>query len=492
MTEINVSTSRPSMSEVFICHWDLLNAREEMSPYQETIAEDMIAKENVLFTVFSPDLTQMIRLSLSLDEGDGGRGEQRHESRDGDKNGDKGQRDEINEFKDIKGIGRAWSSADTAGEIADASLAALSSDGNVTHRSLTEITSTLERGMYRLGSITPDGMSNRSPSPCISASRQDFYDSNTWDDKFNRDSVNETKNQPPPSEEMDRPERSDSQSKQVKIVVNESEDDNFVINTVLSWNTIILRNQEYAMEAQKKSRSNSRISLYERKGSKSLSKDISPSKVYAKQDKMETPLADSSAEKAKANTDTDNDTGHNVGEKDTGNNPKSDKTTRAEAGTDGSTKITITGAGGTERGESATEDSDSMAGDENEEMNSNSCVLAKIEPSAISFVNEDNVLIGTNSSHVLLLNIPTFKVATVLTSDEPRLVPVPRAGISLADVESPHKGAINFVGSSEDGSKLVSADAKVVCLWNTADRTLAMTINVDEGQEVRKLILLIH
>ena len=116
-------------------------------------------------------------------------------------------------------------------------------------------------------------------------------------------------------------------------------------------------------------------------------------------------------------------------------------------------------------------------------------VSVPVAVSAACFIGETILCLGTSMGHVVCLPIPHLEPVCLLSETGPRITDSISLNL-LLELAAPHQGAVGHVTPSEDAAMLVTADRDAVCLWDVADRTLALRCCMDQGQEVCRLRLL--
>ncbi|KAK7004496.1 NACHT domain- and WD repeat-containing protein 1 [Biomphalaria glabrata] len=111
-----------------------------------------------------------------------------------------------------------------------------------------------------------------------------------------------------------------------------------------------------------------------------------------------------------------------------------------------------------------------------------------VRVTSLCFVGEENILIGTASGHVCLINLPFLKHVCVLNKTGPKSIEKLSEKI-LVDFMTPHRQWVKSVRTSEDMNTLISQDCNTVCVWNARNKNLVMNIELGSQEKISNLVV---
>lgn len=106
------------------------------------------------------------------------------------------------------------------------------------------------------------------------------------------------------------------------------------------------------------------------------------------------------------------------------------------------------------------------------------------------YVGEQDILLGTNSGHLLMISLPVYPQIRVISHDGPILTNEVTETF-LQNISTPHKDAIIYIAVSEDLKVIITTDQAMVCLWNVQNQTLIMKIELSKNEEVKMTVLFV-
>ena len=106
--------------------------------------------------------------------------------------------------------------------------------------------------------------------------------------------------------------------------------------------------------------------------------------------------------------------------------------------------------------------------------------------SSVCFFTEEDILIGTTSGHVILMDVKVHETLSLLGSDDEVVLAADANSEAVRSHLAHHIGPVTHASVSADASTLISADEVSLCLWDSSTRRLTMAIRLDPGQEVSR------